>query len=144
MKILGHPIHIVLIHFPSALLPMDLVCSLIAYFGGPHTFTDAAFFAAAGGVLCGWLAVVAGAFDLVPLVKNKPGSLNKALIHGSINTTVLLGFTVTAYLSFRHFPDLYIDSPLKLGVKAALVLLLGVGNFLGGSLILKDKVAVQE
>lgn len=144
MKIFGHPIHIVLIHFPSALLPMDLVCSLIARFGGPGSFTDAAFFAAAGGVLCGWLAVVAGAFDLVPLVKEKPGSLNKALIHGSINTTVLLGFTVTAYISYRHFPELYPDSTLKLAIKAGLVFLLGVGNFLGGSLILQDKVAVKE
>jgi uncharacterized membrane protein len=144
MKIFGHPVHIILIHFPSALLPMDFACSLIAYFGGPASLTDAAFYAAAGGVILGWLAVITGSIDLLPLVKKKPGSLNKALIHGTVNTTVLLAFTVMAIISYKNFPALVPDGAVKLWVKGILVLVLGVGNFLGGSLILKDKIAVEN
>jgi len=144
MKIFGHPIHVILIHFPSALFPMDLVCSVLAWNHGPQSLADAAFYASAGGIVLGWLAAIAGAFDLIPVVKNKPTSVNKALIHGSLNTVVVLGFTVLVFISYKHYPHLGPDSTARLMVKAVLVSILLVGNFLGGSLILKDKVAVEN
>src|SRR5688572_32771408 len=134
MKIFGHPVHVILIHFPSALFPMDLICSLIAYINGPGSLIHAAYFASIGGVLFGCLAVITGAFDLLPLVKVKPAPVNKALLHGSLNTTVLIGFAVLTFISFKNFPDIPIDSLTKLIIKGILVLILGFGNFLGGSL----------
>jgi uncharacterized membrane protein len=144
MKIFGHPLHVILIHFPSALFPMDFVCSLLAYFGGPLSLTDAAFFAGFGGVITGSLAVITGAFDLIPVVKDKPGSVSKALLHGGINSTVLIGFAVTTFLAYRAYPSLRTDGASELVVKGVLVLLLAIGNFLGGSLILKDRIAVEK
>jgi uncharacterized membrane protein len=144
MKIFGHPIHIILIHFPSALFPMDLVCSVIAYNNGHTSLVDAAFYASAGGVALGWLAALFGALDLVPVAKEKPRSMNKALIHGGLNGTVVLGFTLLALISYKHYPALEVDSVAKLIVKGVLVLTLAIGNFLGGSLILKDGIAVKK
>jgi uncharacterized membrane protein len=144
MKIFGHPLHIMLIHFPSALFPMDLVCSLAGYYKEDTSFVSASFYAICGGVVLGWLAVITGVIDLVGILKNKPGSIKKAIIHGSINTTVLTGYTLLGLMAFKKYPELVADGPGKLFIKAALVAILIIGNYIGGSLILKDKIAVEK
>ena len=144
MKFLGHPVHVLLIHFPSALFPMDLVCAFLAVYTGNNSFNDSAFYAASGGVVIGWFAVITGTIDLLSVAKQKSKSLNKALLHGTINSTVLIGYTLLVFLSFKHYPELRDDSIVKLSVKATLVLLLLIGNYFGGSLILKDRVGVEE
>ena len=144
MKIFGHPVHLILIHFPSALFPMDFVCAILALYTGNNSFNNSGFYAAAGGVIVGWLAVLTGAADLLVVMKDKPKALNKALLHGSINSTVLIGYTLLAFISFKHYPELTNDNVLKLVIKGILIVLLLVGNYFGGSLILKDKVGVNE
>ena len=144
MKILGHPVHIMLIHFPSALLPMDLVCSIIAQYTGDQSFADASFFAMAGGVLFGFLAIITGAYDLIGVAENKPLALRKALIHGGINATVIIGYSVLAFRAYKTFPDLSPDSLALLIIKGGLVTFMIAGNYLGGSLILKHRVGLQN
>ncbi len=144
MKLAGHPVHVMLIHFPSALFPMDFACTLLAAYTGNTAFILSAFYAAAGGVIAGWLAVLTGCIDLLTVAKDKPNSLNKALLHGSINTTVLIGYTVFVFLSFRHYPELTSDSTIKVIAKAGLLALLLLGNYFGGSLVLKDRVGADE
>lgn len=144
MKILGHPVHIMLIHFPSALFPMDFICSALGYYTGNASFTDAAFFAMAGGVILGGLAIITGTFDLAGLVENKPLAVKKALIHGSINTTVIIGYSLLAYRAYKEFPILIPDGVAILVLKGCLVTFMIVGNYLGGSLILKDRVGLEE
>ena len=140
MKFFGHPLHMVLIHFPSALFPMDLVCSAIASYGGPSTLLHAAFYATLGGVMLGWLAIITGAIDLVPVVKHKPASVNKALIHGGLNTCVVIVFSVIALVANKSFPDLTPDSTALLITKTLTVSAMFIGNYLGGSLVLKDRI----
>jgi len=41
MKFAGHPIHTMIIHFPTALLPMDLVLSLLGFYYHQASFTSA-------------------------------------------------------------------------------------------------------
>jgi uncharacterized membrane protein len=140
MKVFGHPIHLMLIHFPSALFPMDLVCSFLAYYTGNDSFCYASFYAMAGGVILGWTAAVTGLFDLGAVAKDKPASLKKALIHGGINTVVLIAYTLFTVIAFKKYPQLVKDDVLKLILKSVFVALMIVGNFIGGSLVLKDKV----
>ncbi len=144
MKILGHPIHIMLIHFPSALLPMDFICSALGYYTGNDSFTDASFFALAGAVIFGCMAIITGAFDLIGLVDDKPLALKKALIHGGINTTVIIAYSVLAFRAWKQFPDLVQDGVVVLAIKACLITFMIVGNYLGGSLILKHKVGLEK
>jgi uncharacterized membrane protein len=144
MKILGHPVHIMLIHFPSALFPMDLLGSWLGRRTGDLAFTNAAFFAAAAGVIIGWLAGVFGALDLLRVNTEQPASLKKGLLHAGINVMVLAGFTLLVYRSWKMYPALAADSTALLIIKGVLVALLIMGNFIGGSLILKDKIAVEK
>ena len=132
-----------LIHFPSALLPMDFACSLLAYYTGNASFTDAAFFAQTGGVLLGIVAIITGAFDLIGVAENKPLALQKAFIHGGINATVILVYSVLAFRAYKDFPDLVPDGTGLLITKGCLVAFMMAGNYFGGSLILKDRVGAE-
>lgn len=141
MKLFGHPIHLMLIHFPSALFPMDLICAFLAFYTGNASFSDASFYAITGGVFFGWAAVLAGMFDLAKIASSKKQSLvKKTLIHGGVNTTVLIIYTLFFMVGFKKYPHLVKDDMLILMVKAGAVTLMVIGNFIGGSLVLKDKV----
>lgn len=144
MKIFGHPVHIMLIHFPSALFPMDFIYSALGYYTGNASFTDAAFFAVFGGVILGGLAIITGAFDLLGIIENKPLVVKKALIHGGINTTVIIGYSVLAFRAYKEYPDLIQDNVSIFILKGCLVTFMIAGNYLGGSLILKDRVGLEN
>ena len=143
MKILGHPIHIMLIHFPSALFPMELACSVINKYTGKTSFLDASFFAMCGGVVLGWIAVIFGVFDLLKVYETKPSAMKKALIHAGVNSTVILIYSILCFIQYKKYPDLEMDSLGILFLKGSTISLMIIGNFIGGSLILKHKVAVE-
>lgn len=144
MKLFGHPLHVMLIHFPSALFPMDFVCAAIAFYTGNILFAHASFFALAGGAVLGWCAVLAGLFDLQHVMERHPNAMKKALVHGGINTTVLIAYSVLAGVAFKKYPEISTGSAGLLITKALLVAVLIVGNYLGGNLILKEKIGVKE
>lgn len=132
-----------LVHFPTALLPMDLCCSVIHHFSGNASFIKASFYAMTGGVAGGWLAALFGIVDLLLVIEKKPDAFRKGLFHGSINTAVILFYTLVLFSKFRLYPGLPPDSLMLIALKTLAVLALLVGNYLGGSLILKNKVAVE-
>lgn len=144
MKVFGHPLHIILIHFPSALFPMDFVCSFLGFYTGNISFVSTSFYAMAGGVALGALAIIAGVADLITVVKDKPTAVKKVLIHGSINTVVIIAYSVLAYIAYKQYPQLTADSLSKIIIKGCLVTFMIVGNYIGGSLILKDKIGIEK
>lgn len=144
MKVFGHPIHIMLIHFPTALLPMELVFSAINYFNKDSSFLDASFYAMSAGVILGWAAIMFGTFDLINIFKNKPEVMNKALVHGGVNTLVITVYTILAYIQYKNHPSLESDSILILVIKVLTNVFLILGNFFGGDLILKYRIAVKN
>ncbi len=142
MKLFGHPVHMMLVHFPAALFPMDLVCSFLALQTNGAGLKEASFCALSGGVGLGWLAVVFGTWDMWK-IKDVEVKI-KALVHGGINISVLTGYTVLVATAIKQYPQLPTDSWVKVILKLMLVVILLVGNHLGGSLILKYKIAVQD
>jgi uncharacterized membrane protein len=144
MKVFGHPIHLMLVHFPAALLPMDFICSCIAYLTGNEIFAHSAFFAAVGGVTLGILAILSGALDTLGIIKNHKNAVVPALIHGSINLFVVLIYGVLAYKVWLTYPEIKFDTQGILIFKGIIILLLLVGNYFGGNLIVKNKVLIEE
>ncbi|MEO6301565.1 MAG: DUF2231 domain-containing protein [Bacteroidia bacterium] len=143
MKLFGHPIHIMLIHFPSALFPMDLICSFLAVYYD-ITFTSASFYAMMGGTVIGWLAVITGCFDLINISQTRPELIKKVLLHGGINTVVLVIYSLLAYLAFKKYPQILPDDLAKLIIKISTVSFMFIANYLGGNLILKNKVGIEK
>jgi len=143
MKIFGHPVHMMLIHFPSALFPMDIVCSIINYYTGKSGFVEASFYAMCGGTLVGWLAMGFGVFDLLKVYESKPSVMKYALIHGGINGTVIMIYTILTFIQYKNYPVLEADTVALLFIKGLTISLMIIGNFIGGSLILKHKVSIE-
>lgn len=144
MKLFGHPVHVMLIHFPSALFPMDVVCSFLGFYYGNSTFANASFFAMVGGVGLGALAILTGTMDLLNVIKEKPGAVSKVLMHGVINTCVVIIYSVLALIAFKHYPELKPDGLSQILFKVFLNIFMIAGNYMGGSLILKDKIGIEN
>jgi uncharacterized membrane protein len=132
-----------LIHFPTALLPMDLVCYGLQYYTHQPSFAFAAYYAQVAAVGAGWVAALAGVADLAAIPASKTGAIRKAVYHGGINVSVLMAYTVVAYRSYQYYPALPEATIALLVLKGCLLALMVIGNFLGGSLILKDKIGIE-
>jgi hypothetical protein len=61
------------------------------------------------------------------------------LLHGGINSLVVIVYSLLTYLAYRKFPDIRPDGWPLIVTKACMVIFMFVGNYIGGSLILKDK-----
>lgn len=142
MKILKHPLHVMLIHFPTALLPMDLVLSYLFYSTGNESYGTAAFYCLIAAVGLGLLAGITGLIDLV-LIKDKE-AMGAALVHGGINLTAILVFCVFAYKSWNLYPQIVVPTITVLIVKLGTIIFMLIGNFLGGKLIFKHHVGIEN
>jgi uncharacterized membrane protein len=144
MKFLGHPIHIMLVAFPSALFPFECVCAGLGYYTQTQAFTDASFYAMAGGTLLGWAAIACGILDLLKAFRDYPKAVKTAVIHASLNTCVIIAYTVLTYSQYKNYPAFKPNDLSVLILKAGIIGLMLCGNYFGGSLILKYKIAVEN
>ncbi|SMB80069.1 conserved hypothetical protein [Hymenobacter roseosalivarius DSM 11622] len=143
MKLNYHPPHLILVHFPAALLPMDWVCAALGWYTHNPTFTAAAYYALAGGVAGGWLAVAFGFMDLLRIPAERPAAQRTALLHAGINTGVLIGYSVLFFLQWRQ-PMLATATVPVLLLKTGLLLALVAGNYLGAQLVLKYRLGTID
>ena len=144
MKILGHPLHMMLIHFPTALLPMDTLFSFFAYYNKDSSFLLPAYYCLIAGVISGLLALVTGLIDLLLIKRENKAALATGFIHGFINGTVILFYGIFAYRSWKLFPQLSTLPLPTLILKFSLLLVLFVGNYLGGKLILEHHIGMKN
>jgi uncharacterized membrane protein len=142
MKLFGHPIHPLLVHFPTALLPMDLLLSILHYTRNNESFGLAGVYCLWAGVTAGLLTIVTGILDLVAIPRNNKAAWAQGLYHGAVNTTILLVFAALAYKAWQNYPAVP-TSAGNLIVKAILVCGLFVGNYLGGRLIYKHFIGIE-
>lgn len=131
-----------LIHFPAALFPMELVCYFILFKTGDASFGNASFYAMWGGSLLGWFAIITGAIDLIT-IKNDGALQAKALVHGTINTIVVLAYSIVAYILYKNYPNLPLATVAMLAIRVTLNIIMIAGNYLGGNLVLKHKMGVM-
>jgi uncharacterized membrane protein len=136
MKI--HPVHMMVVHFPAALLPMDFIFQIASvYFENPG-LSEAGYYCLAGGVLGGWLAVLTGLYDLFTRVL-KPGRPvpKVALVHAGLQVFILFTFSIILSLNYHHNQYIHHPPVWMWMIKGSLILLLGAGNYLGGELVLR-------
>ena len=143
MKFFGHPIHPMIIHFPTAMLPADLVLSWLYLVKNDPSYGQAGFYCLVGGVALGALALISGLIDLLLIPKENKQALAAGLIHGFINGIIILAYMVIAYKEWKSYPAISLPSNGGLATKTILVLTLFIGNYLGGRLIYKHKVGIE-
>jgi uncharacterized membrane protein len=114
----------------------SLVCDLVHRFGSANpNWEVVAWYTLIGGIIGALIAAVPGFIDMLSL----PWHTKRiALIHMSINLTVVALYVVNAYLRSRHGVT---DGTIWLSVIA--VAMLGVSGWLGGKLVYEHGVAVD-
>lgn len=138
MRLLGHPVHVMVIHFPIALWPAHWVLHLLAGRLPADVTGAGALWLLTAGTAFGWLAAVGGALDLLVLSRQAAAPrLGDALLHALVNGTVLLGFTLLAGLEWRALPDLRHGAGF-LASEGALLAAMLAGNYFGGRVVWHD------
>jgi uncharacterized membrane protein len=135
-KLLGHPIHQMLIVFPLGLLATAVVFDLITLIGGSAAWSDAAFYMIGAGIIGGLLAAVFGLWDWLTIPSGTRAKSVGAW-HGIGNVVVVVLFSASWMLRYNNAG---VPNSFALAcsfVAAALALVTG---WLGGELV--DRLGV--
>src|SRR5438270_13069245 len=139
-KLLGHPIHPMLIVFPLGLLATAVIFDCIALATGNGAWSGMAFFLIAAGVIGGLLAAVFGLIDWLAIPS---GTRAKAigLWHGIGNVVVVLLFIISWFL---RRPDPANPGTTAFALSFIAVVLALVTGWLGGELVDRLGVGVDR
>ena len=138
IKILGHPLHQMVIVFPLGLLVTSVVFDVLYFLGGRNPrWADISYWMIVAGLIGGLIAAVPGWVDYLSIPK---GTRAKAigLWHGLGNAIGVLGFFGASWFLRLGAPTQPSDLALILSMAGMLVG--GVTAWLGGELV--DRLGV--
>lgn len=142
-KLFRHPIHVMLVHFPSALFPTSFIFDLLGWIKTNNSFASVAFYTLIAGILSGICAAIFGALDY----KRLPPvhiAWKKASQHALLNILWLIALITLFCIKLQTFPEILISSPLELIALGFCVMGLIYSNYLGGELVLRHKLGTFE
>ena len=139
-KLLGHPIHQMLIVFPLGLLATAVIFDVIYLATGNPRWAEIAYWLIAAGIIGGLTAAVFGLIDWLGIPANTRAK-RIGLLHGGGNVVVVVLFLGSWLLRRAHpsAPETLALIPSFLGVGLALVT-----GWLGGELVSRLGVGVDE
>jgi uncharacterized membrane protein len=136
LRVLGHPLHAMLVHLPMGLWPLVFPLELAGWLGGWDACWKLAFLANACGLIGAVPAAVTGAADLAALGgKGKSAALG--LLHmGAMGSAACL-FGLDLLLRRGMAPVAMPMAIVTLGLSLGGSLLLAWGGWLGGELVFR-------
>jgi uncharacterized membrane protein len=139
-KLLGHPIHQMLIVFPLGLLGMSLFFDLIALIWQFPSLYLASYSMIAAGIITGLIAAGFGFIDFLGIPSGTRAK-RVGMMHGAGNVVVVLLFIVSW--------SLRVEAPGNPSLLAILISAIGVGialvtGWLGGELVIRLAIGVDE
>lgn len=140
LRVAGHPLHPMLVHFPVALWTLSVATDAGGLVTGKETWWAASFACQALGALAALPAMVAGALDFASMPRAHPG-LNTAVAHLTAMSMAWLLFL--ASLAIRGLPGP--ESPPLSAILPGFAgfLTMAVGGWLGGRLVYHFGVGVS-
>jgi len=141
VKLLGHPIHPMLVVFPLGLFSTDVVFDVLYVISGNGDLALFSFWAIAAGIVGGLAAAVFGLIDWLAI---PAGTRAKTigLVHGVGNVVIVGVFTLSWLLRLNnptYLPNLL---PLVLGLIGAGMALFTA--WLGGELVYRLRIGVDD
>ena len=140
----GHPVHPMIIPFPIALWVFSLVADLIFLWRGNPVWRDyIAFYTLLAGIIGAVAAAVPGFVDWLSL-KN-PRVVKIANWHARLNVIALLVFAASFYLRTRGGSAFISGSyTIPIALSAFGVILISISGYLGGEMVFKHGVGVEQ
>src|SRR5436190_7159004 len=96
-KLLGHPVHQMLIVFPLGLLAMAVIFDVICLATANPYWSEIAFWMMAAGIVSGLVAAPLGLIDWLQIPSNSRAS-RIGLLHGGGNVVVLALFALSWWM----------------------------------------------
>jgi uncharacterized membrane protein len=139
-RLLGHPIHTMLIVFPLGLLATAVAFDIVGLAGGDAEWFRISFWMIAAGIIGGLLAAVFGLADWLAIPSGTRAQ-RIGLWHGGGNVIVVLLFVVSWFLR-RPVPE---TPPTVAFVCSFVAVALAlVAGWLGGELVFRLGVGVDK
>jgi uncharacterized membrane protein/nitrite reductase/ring-hydroxylating ferredoxin subunit len=139
--LLGHPLHPMLVPFPFAFLTGAVAFDIAGRLADwPSWWTTGGYLAIAG-IAAALLAAVPGVVDYLYTVPPRSSGKTRATRHMSANLSAVVLFAVACWI--RGAPDAR-PEPLVLGVEIVGVMLLGLGAYMGGTLVTRNLIGVDH
>src|SRR5688500_7684895 len=140
VKLLGHPVHPMLIVFPLGLLATAVIFDILYLIFGNRLLPTASYYMIAAGVLGGLLAAIFGFIDWLALPNNSRAK-NIGLWHGLGNVLIVGLFTVSWFLRSGNVD--FVPDGLALTLSIAGTLLALITGWIGGELVYRLGVGVD-
>ena len=131
LRVLGHPIHPMLVAFPIGLLGTAVVFDLVGVFVGDREWFRISFWTIAAGLVGGLVAAVFGLADWLS-IRSATRAQRIGLVHGLANVIVVLLFAGSWFLR-RSAPENPSTGALILSFGGVALML--VTGWLGGELV---------
>src|ERR1051326_3850227 len=139
-KLLGHPIHQMVIVLPLGLLIAAWIADVALYFTGLSVLAEVAYWNTIGGIATGLFAAIFGFIDWIGIPTNTRAKSVGAW-HASFNVVVLLLFAGSLVIRNSiggHLPTMASFSCATVGL-----ILGGVSGWLGGELVNRLGIGVS-
>ena len=139
-KLLGHPIHQMLVALPLGLLVGAWIADVGLFATGKVVLAEVAYWNTAGGIVMGLFAAVFGFIDwvAVPIGTRAKGI---GAWHAGFNVFMLLLFTGS--LLIRNFAPAHTPSLAAFGCATAGLVVAAVSGWLGGELVNRLGIGVS-
>jgi uncharacterized membrane protein len=141
IKLLGHPVHPMLIVYPLGLLSAAVVFDVLYVITGNADLATFSFWALAAGLVGGLAAAIFGLIDWLAIPKGTRARRIGAF-HGGGNVVVVALFALSFGARLNSAQYLPNTIPLIFGVVGAAIAL--VTAWLGGELVYRLRVAVDD
>jgi uncharacterized membrane protein len=139
-KLLGHPIHPMLIVFPLGLLATSAAFDVVGLVQGDANWYRISFWMIAAGIVGGLCAAIFGLIDWTAIPAGTRAN-RIGLLHGGLNVVVVLLFIASWWMREAN-GELPTSGALALSFIAVLLAL--VGGWLGGELVDRLGVGVDD
>jgi len=136
-KIMGHPIHPMLVTLPIGMWVFGLISDIVFRLGGGLVWRDTAARAIGVGVIAALVAAIPGLIDLLSWAKSRVKSIGIA--HGALNVLAVAAFAVSYFLRVKAFPLL--DTAFVFAIIGTA--LIAVSGWLGGTMVYVYRAALE-
>jgi uncharacterized membrane protein len=139
-RIASHPIHPMLIPFPLGLWSTSFILNVLGALFDSFALHQAAYYMVLAGCIGAALAAIPGAIDLFSSIPAKTETRRIGVMHGALNVAALVIWIVSLYARQGGGGMTYMAY-----ITAAIgMIILGVSGWLGGELVYKHQVGVEE
>lgn len=142
VKILGHPVHPMLIAYPVAFYTATLVCYIVYGSNGNPFWFKVAVVANIAGIVMAAIAAIPGFIDWLSIPSDSRAK-KTGLFHMVCNVLALVCFAVTAFIEYPKWNDEHPGSGVAVVFTAIGFILTLTAGFLGWTLVQKHHVGVD-